>query len=170
MNYTAEISSKPYDQYYVTELKHVCSYLLQGDPGIAGGRGVQGERGRIGDPGTIGPAGPTGQKGEPGSPAQLGSANFLVNFLIPAEQTITILIDDYNLRHSTFFLAQFSFPLWKMVQLQMSASDKAVQGRLLFFQLSASHSASRHHRRSEKEREGEEKTEICGRAQSSAEQ
>ena len=47
--------------------------FLQGDPGIHGARGVQGERGRMGDPGIIGPMGPSGQKGVPGPPGQLVS-------------------------------------------------------------------------------------------------
>lgn len=52
---------------------------LQGDPGIPGERGVQGDRGRSGDPGPIGLMGEAGQKGDPGPPGRLENANLLVS-------------------------------------------------------------------------------------------
>lgn len=157
-SYTVEISSKQYDQYCVIKLKHFCSHLLQGDPGILGGRGVQGERGRVGDPGPVGPIGPFGQKGEPGSPGQLGSANILVSCTF---SDICRANSDYCYSYSLCLLsepAQFSFPLWKMVQLQISARNikqGCAREVALLFQLNASRSASRRHRRSERERDGD---------------
>lgn len=163
------------------ELRHVWASLLQGDPGIPGERGVQGERGRIGDPGPTGPIGPVGQKGDPGPPGQLGSTDLLVSckFADTSEQTKAVLPVDYtlNIRLPSWACVTSSVlvpPYGKCCSYRFlhETSNEAVQGRLLFsfcWTLPTPHRGATEGQRGS-EMETERKTEICGRAWSSAEQ